>query len=78
MQALSLLHVSEYGFGQHDHNGKTCNVFLSGDHNKLLKAESDELVTPYSFTFKVILPEEIIVLSGKKRLFNSRAPPYFS
>jgi hypothetical protein len=46
MQALSLSHISKYGFKKHEHNGKIYDIFLSADHNKLLGSVPAKLIIP--------------------------------
>ncbi len=33
-QLITIMHMAEYGFGKHEHNGKTCSIFLSGEQSK--------------------------------------------
>lgn len=78
MQSLLLLHVTEYGLEKHEHHGQTCDVCLSADHNKLLDSHSSELITPDLLTFKTIILKKTLLFSAKTKLFNPRAPPFFS
>lgn len=78
MQAFSLLHATEYDFEKHEHNGQVCNICLSADHNKLLNSDPTKLITPNLLTFKITIPKEILLFSGKVKFFNPRAPPFFS
>ncbi|MBT4921710.1 MAG: hypothetical protein HON23_01700 [Rickettsiales bacterium] len=77
MQAFSLVHASKYGFEEHEHNGKACDICLSADNNKLLNNNLSELITPNLLTSKVTLPKEILPFDGKDSLYNPRAPPFF-
>jgi hypothetical protein len=78
MQALSLLHATEYGFEKHEHNGKICDIFLSADHNKLLGSVSAKLIAPNLLTFKITLLKKELSFLYKSHSFDSRAPPLFS
>jgi hypothetical protein len=78
MQAFSLLHVSKYGFEKHEHSGKSCNIYLGADHNKLVNGNPTKLITPSLLTFKIVLPEKTLSFSYKAQSFNPRAPPFLS
>ena len=78
MQDFSLLHVTKYGFEKHEHNGQVCDIYLSGDHNKLLNSNPAKLITTNLLTFKITLPQETLLFSGKVQIFEARAPPFFS
>tara|TARA_B110000261_G_C12866525_1_gene270586 strand:+ start:99 stop:386 length:288 start_codon:yes stop_codon:yes gene_type:complete len=78
MQVFLLLHTTEYGFEKHGHNGQVCDIYLNADHNTLLNNDPTKLTTLNLLTFKTSLPKEILLFSGKVKLFNPRAPPFFS
>lgn len=79
MQVLTNLHMAEYGFEKHEHNGHVCQIYLHCEHTKYsTPGAAITLQTPEYFTFAIILPEFIFVSSESYGVASPRAPPLFS
>lgn len=76
VQFFSILHLAQYGFEQHKHNGHLCEIFV---HNE--KTQHADTPTPILFTFVPVIEARLqnfttVILS--KRIYKgalSRAPP---
>ena len=79
VQVLSTLHMTEYGFGYHKHNGHVCEIYLHCEHAKYsTPTPAITLTAPEYVTFAIVLPELTIVRSETYRTSSPRAPPLFS
>lgn len=79
MQVLTNLHMAEYGFEKHEHNGHVCQIYLHCEHTKYsTPGAAITLQTPEYFTFAITLPEFILVRSESYGVASPRAPPLFS
>ena len=78
VQILSILHLAQYGFEQHQHNGHLCEIFI---HNE--KTQHADVPLPLLLTFLPVLEARLphfasVILS--KRIYKgalSRAPPAY-
>ena len=78
VQMLSLLHMAEYHFEKHTHNGKVCSIYLYCQQSKSSATVTPVILPPPSFV-EARLPG-FIAASFIKEIFNSaspRAPPVF-
>jgi len=79
VQVLSTLHMAEYGFGEHKHNGHVCDIYLYCEHTKYSTPDAAiTLAAPEYVTFTIALPELIVVRTQTYRTSSPRAPPLFS
>lgn len=79
VQALSALHMADYGLGEHEHNGHVCDVYLHSEHTKYsTPGTAIALQSPEYFTFTIALPELLFVRSQSYGVASPRAPPLFS
>ncbi len=79
MQAFSSLHMAEFGFEEHEHNDRLCDVYLH--HENVKYSDGDEAPTvehPEHYAFKAVLPALTLIVSEHYRVSAPRAPPIFS
>lgn len=78
VQLLGLLHMAEYSFKKHEHNGQTCSVYLAGEQSKY--SITSDTVSSYpsdivqSFTS---VPLQAVVSCDIYPDSSPRAPPSF-
>ncbi len=77
-QVLSLLHMAEHGFEEHEHDGQTCEVYLHSEQTK--NADKAKPVILQTMMFTEIGPPIISPVLISKDTFNgvsTRGPPTF-
>ena len=76
MQIFSVLHMAEYGFVKHQHDGKVCSIYLYCE-----QAQNEGNTKPITFHFFGFVVDVLLVLSlvvYQKRNYLpllARAPP---
>lgn len=76
VQLTASLHVAAYGVLKHDHKGKTCEIYLFCDHQKLLSSSASILTKPVNFSYIFFWQGNHELLFNKTFSgFLSRAPP---
>ncbi len=79
MQLLSSLHIAEFGFEKHEHNGHLCQIYLHGEHAKYSKPSATfALQAPDYISFIIAHPGQPFVRSQRHGIASPRAPPAFS
>lgn len=79
MQVLSFLHMAEYGFDEHEHNGRVCDVYLQCEHTKYgTPSVAIAVQTPEYFTFTLTSTDILFVRVQSYGKASPRAPPLFS
>lgn len=79
VQVLATLHMAEYSFGEHEHNGHVCDIYLHGEHTKYsTPSAAIALQAPEYFAFIITLPDLTFVSSKAYGVASPRAPPLFS
>jgi hypothetical protein len=78
VRLLSTLHMAEYGFAEHGHDGKVCDIYLLCKHNQVATAPAHHLVVEIAFVL-LALPLAAAVLRAPERYRSGhpRAPPAF-
>jgi len=80
MQMLSIVHLAEHDYEQHQHNGQVCNVYLIYQHAHLAAIPTCLHWLELSFV-QVFILVLMVSLPRVKKLFPKaapRAPPVFS
>ena len=79
VQTHSLLHMAEYDFEKHDHNGKVCTYYLhqqlSDSPAIIANAEPPVLNLTHDQAQSF---ESVLLRTHRSARFNPRAPPVFS
>lgn len=79
VQVLSTLHMAEYGFDEHEHNGHVCQIYLYCEHIKYsTPSAAIALQAPEYFIFTIALPEILFIRLQNYGVASPRAPPLFS
>jgi hypothetical protein len=79
VQVLSTLHTASYGFGEHKHNQRICDVYLHCEQVKYSTPGAPiPLLLPEYTSFITLQPEFIFVRSKAYITSSPRAPPLFS
>ncbi len=78
-QAFSFTHIAKYGLEPHNHNGKSCEIFLNAEQSKI--AFFDNPADNFSaelFVLENVFSNYQIILSHLSNSYSSRSPPIFS
>jgi hypothetical protein len=77
VQMLSVLHMAGYGFAEHKHHGKACDIAVFCEHNKIAGVASS--VTAPTSDFYVVTNISIIGIIAESREYSKsspRSPPF--
>jgi hypothetical protein len=78
LQSFSLLHMADFGFAEHDHDGQICDIYLLSEQNKFSDTPTD--APSFSATYKPETPsfgtKSTWVKEARKSAL-ARAPPAF-
>lgn len=79
VQLLSAMHVAEFGFDEHEHDGHVCDLYHYAKHIKYADTASDISVEmPVGLSFPLIFYVDTYQGSHPVGLPLARAPPLFS
>lgn len=78
VRLLSTLHMAEYGFAEHEHDGRLCDIYLLCKHNQTAAAPVSQLSVETAFIL-LVLPQATAILRApeRHRASEPRAPPPF-
>jgi hypothetical protein len=78
VRLLSTLHMAEYGFAKHEHDGYVCDIYLLHKHNQIAAAPAHQLIVEIAFVLLALSSAATILHAPQQHRSNHpRAPPAF-
>jgi len=78
-QLMVATHIAQYGVGDHEHDGKICQIHLQREQGQTAALDSFTLTTnAFNFVYLVPIAQQQITLIKPHTIAAPRAPPYLS